>query len=50
MDKQEITDKIMEIARMVADQDHGVTIYRLSGRLEVLFEQLDALQNQEVKR
>ena len=49
MDKQEIERKIIEIARMVSEQDHGVTIYRLSGRLQVLFKILDAL-NQEVKR
>ena len=49
MDKQEITDKIIEVARMMARTRDTEYMQRLGGRLEVLFEQLDAL-NQEVKR
>ena len=50
MDKKEITDKIMEIARKVADPFQESKLHRNAGRMEYLFAQLDALQNQEVKR
>ncbi len=50
MDRQEITYKIMEIARQVSDRSDCTSPYWYAGQLEYLFVQLDALQNQEVKR
>jgi hypothetical protein len=50
MDRQEIERKIIEVARQVSESASSDWRARLAGRLEVLFEQLDALPNQEVKK
>ena len=50
MDRQEIERKIIEVARKVSKCYDSTEKSRLAGRLEYMFEQLDALQNQEVKR
>jgi len=43
MDKQEIARKIIEVARMIAETNDRTEVFICAGRLEVLFEQLDAL-------
>jgi tRNA(Ser,Leu) C12 N-acetylase TAN1 len=50
MDRQEIERKIIELARKVAESETSDWRARLAGRLDYLFEQLDALAKQEVKR
>ena len=47
MTKPEITRKIIEIARDVADPGQDQLIFRNAGRLEVLFEQLDAIDTKD---
>jgi hypothetical protein len=47
MNKQEITDKIMVVARKVADPLQESKLHRNAGRLEYLFEQLDALEEKQ---
>jgi hypothetical protein len=47
MTKREITDKIMEIARKVADPFQESKLHRNAGRLEYLFEQLDAIDTKD---
>jgi hypothetical protein len=47
MTRQEIEMKIIEVARMSAETNKTHCLLRLSGRLQYLFEQLDATATKE---
>ena len=47
MNKPEILKKIIAVARLIANTEHDRDVFRNAGRLEVLFEQLDAIDTKD---